>query len=466
MFSPRPDYHVRPRPTQIKDFHDYADAYVVRPPYQRKNVWATKKQQALLDSLVRGYYVPRIVIREVRTGTQELRKEVIDGQQRIHTVQLFFSDQLSLPDSLKDVHSGLPGSKYSALPVEIREFIDKEIVFDVDIVGGIEDPHDPEHQKLAAQIFWRLQQGESLNFMEVAHSRLSSLVRNFVVKYADDITFDFGAYKPVDENPHKHPFFNLYDRANDRMQHLMLMTRLLMCEFVDGPAEIKDSQVSEFIDEWQVDDGIGSDRFEHEPQAKALISTLDEFVRVFKDDPLLKEGGRLKELRREHFIVSFVLLLRHLRKYYVVGPKEREAFRAFMIAFHARWVTTRSQDPDVLLFRDNRQQGKQNLETRHMVLRQLFFQHLADNGLTMKVKDEKRSFSEAERIAIYRRDEGLCQACLAEGKPEKEATVSWAEYEADHVLPHACGGQTVMENAQVLCSYHNKQKGARTREHT
>jgi 5-methylcytosine-specific restriction endonuclease McrA len=79
----------------------------------------------------------------------------------------------------------------------------------------------------------------------------------------------------------------------------------------------------------------------------------------------------------------------------------------------------------------------------------------------MLTKDERRAFSEAQRISIYRRDNGLCQQCLAEGKPEKEAQVPWSEYEADHVIPHSKGGQTIEENAQVLCRFHNQQKSNR-----
>ena len=37
----------------------------------------------------------------------------------------------------------------------------------------------------------------------------------------------------------------------------------------------------------------------------------------------------------------------------------------------------------------------------------------------------------------------------------------WEEYEADHIVPHSRGGETVPDNAQVLCRYHNRQKGAR-----
>ena len=56
---------------------------------------------------------------------------------------------------------------------------------------------------------------------------------------------------------------------------------------------------------------------------------------------------------------------------------------------------------------------------------------------------------------------GLCQFCLKEGLTENQARVSWSQFEADHVLPHSKGGETIIENGQVLCREHNRQKGAK-----
>lgn len=463
-FNPKTEYEILFEPIPIREFYDYQDEFVVRPPYQRKSVWSRKKQQDLLDSLFRRYYIPRIVIREVRLNDEQTIREVIDGQQRITTVQLFLGDELPLPKSLKDVHPDLPGVFYSDLSSEIRRFIDRELKYNADIVKGIDDPHNAEHQRVASEIFWRLQQGESLNYMEIAHARLSSLVRNFVVKYGDDYDFDYTAYRPLDHNPHKHPFFQVYDRENDRMQHLSLLARLLLIELADGPTETKDKQVADLIDEAKQDDGIGNYSYQDKPEAKALLHYLNLLYDVFKDDPILDEHNGLKEFRIEYFVISIYILLRHLAKHYVFDEVEKDLFREFVLSFHERWKAGRETDTDILVFSDNRQQSKAETEVRDRIIRQAFFEFVADLGHQMLTKDERRAFSEAERIAIYRRDNGLCQMCLDEGKPEREAVVSWSEYEADHVIPHSKGGPTEVFNGQVLCMVHNRRKSAMVME--
>lgn len=461
MFDPKTEYDVVRKDFPIRDFHEYKEEFVVRPPYQRKNVWSRKKQQDLLDSLFRRYYVPRIVIREVRLDEDRAVYEVIDGQQRIHTAQLFLADNLPLPKTLEDLHPTLPGARFSSLTVEMRRFIDR-IVYVADLVKGVDNPRDPDHQKVATEIFWRLQQGESLTYMEVAHSRLSSLARNFVVKYADDQRFDYDTYMPIDGNPDKHPFFQIIARNNNRMQHLALLTRLLLLEENGGPADMRNADVLAYTEKYERPDGIGNWTMDEFAHAKRVLQHLHAFYDVFQDDPMLMEGGRMKEFRIEYFVISVYLLLRHLRTHYAFGDPERRLFHEFAVAFHERWAQSRREDDTaILMFSDNRQQTRSEIEARDRIIRQAFFDYAAARDHEMQTKDEQRVFTEAERIRIYRHDNGLCQMCLAEGKPEQEARVPWREYEADHVIPHSLGGQTDVENAQVLCRHHNRQKGAR-----
>src|SRR3990172_4633851 len=125
MFNPKPQYEVVQDSLPIRDFHDYGEEFVAPPPYQRKSVWSKKKKQALLDSLFRRYYVPRIVIREVRRDATRTAREVIDGQQRITTAKEFLADEVELPKSLADIDPALPGALYSTLPPELRRFVDR-----------------------------------------------------------------------------------------------------------------------------------------------------------------------------------------------------------------------------------------------------------------------------------------------------------------------------------------------------
>jgi len=110
VFSPKVEYDVVKEWIPIKHFHEYPEKYVVRPPYQRKTVWSRRKQKQLMDSLIRQYYVPRLVLRRIRTPKKKL--EIIDGQQRIRTVQNFYENDLTLPESLKDLDRQLPNKTY------------------------------------------------------------------------------------------------------------------------------------------------------------------------------------------------------------------------------------------------------------------------------------------------------------------------------------------------------------------
>lgn len=458
-FNPKQEYQVLPDNIGLRDFHEYSEDYITRPPYQRKSVWSVKKQQGLFDSFFRRYYVPKLVVREVRLSDEKTVREIIDGQQRITAIQDFFAGKFKLPDSLGDIHSDLPGKTFDELSSELRKFIDKELKVNADIVKNIDDPKNPEHQKVATEIFWRLQEGEPLNFMERAHAKLSSLSRNFIVKYSDDETFDFDKYVPVDSNAQKHKFFQILGRKNDRMQHLTTMTRFLLIEEAGGYADLKDQAVIDFIAKYEASDGIGNYSFETKDFAKECLRNLDLFFSIFENDPMYDSENGIKELGREYLTISLYFLIRHLRLNYVVGDKEKDLIRKFFYKFYERWSSDH-EDLDIEKFSNRRQQSRNDLEARDIIFRQLFFDFLSQEGADLVTRDEKRAFSEADKIKIYRRDNGMCQHCLKEGKPEGEAQVSWSQYQADHIFAFIHGGKTELANSQVLCTYHNAKKGA------
>ena len=46
-FNPKQEYLITEDKIHLKDFFEYREDYITRPAYQRKSVWAVKKQQTI-----------------------------------------------------------------------------------------------------------------------------------------------------------------------------------------------------------------------------------------------------------------------------------------------------------------------------------------------------------------------------------------------------------------------------------
>lgn len=65
----------------------------INPEYQRGAVWTLPQMRMLIDSLLRGYYIPLIYLHRVE-GRGGVRHEVIDGQQRINAICSFVAGEV------------------------------------------------------------------------------------------------------------------------------------------------------------------------------------------------------------------------------------------------------------------------------------------------------------------------------------------------------------------------------------
>lgn len=387
MFAKPEEYITRQEVIRLLDLHERKDMYVTRPPYQRKVVWKPQNQTALLDSVFRGYYIPRLVLRRVLVD-DGIKYEVIDGQQRIAVIQKFFNDEIRLPFSLRDVREDLPYKTYSSLPDDAKAFIDHE-QYEIDMIYQLEDPRDVDNQRIVTGIFRRLQEGESLTNMEKNHARLNSLVRNFLVKYADDIGFDFGDYQPLDFNESKHEFFtSVYRGTNKRMQHLAFLCRLLIVEEADGPADLRDSVLSRFIARFEEQDGIGNFSFETEDIAQNVLHNMELIAEIFDNvvSEILTYSPR--ERHGQYLTLSIYLLIRHLNNIYVIDDDQKRIMGEFLAAFYRKWL---KDDSSVWRFDRNSQNDKNAIATRHDIICKQFFE-FADKAQVKFL--EKSSISE------------------------------------------------------------------------
>jgi hypothetical protein len=135
------------------------DRYEI-PEWQRGEVWDTAKKQQLIDSILRGWKLPKFYF--VRLDENEY--EVVDGQQRLTAIYEFLGNELPLNDSTAEEFGGL---FYKDLPQGAADaFDDFEIEFDL-----IEDAEEEELR----QFFQRLQEGLPLTSSEKLNAVYSKL---------------------------------------------------------------------------------------------------------------------------------------------------------------------------------------------------------------------------------------------------------------------------------------------------
>lgn len=135
------------------------------PDWQREEVWDSAKKQRLIDSILRGWKLPKFYF--VRTSDDEY--EVVDGQQRLSAIVEFCSNELPLSS---ESAKRFGGSLYHNLSQKVADsFDDFEIEYDV-----IEDATDEELK----DFFQRLQAGLPLTSSEklnAVHSKLRDYCR-------------------------------------------------------------------------------------------------------------------------------------------------------------------------------------------------------------------------------------------------------------------------------------------------
>ncbi len=135
------------------------------PEWQREEVWDTAQKQLLIDSILRGWRLPKFYF--IKTSDDEY--DVEDGQQRLAAIFEFCSSELPLsPDSMKR----FGGPLYRDLTQKVADaFDDFEIEYYV-----IEEATDEELK----EFFQRLQAGLPLNSSEklnAIHSKLRDYCR-------------------------------------------------------------------------------------------------------------------------------------------------------------------------------------------------------------------------------------------------------------------------------------------------
>lgn len=117
------------------------------PEYQREKVWTIEKKRLLIDTILRGWSLPKFYFEKVGDGNFEC----VDGQQRLATIIEFFEDEIILG---QDSNNLFGGDRYSNLPADLSDKFD-------DFLIDIEEIEEATEDELE-ELFKRLQLGTAL----------------------------------------------------------------------------------------------------------------------------------------------------------------------------------------------------------------------------------------------------------------------------------------------------------------
>lgn len=109
-----------PQTYTIAEFLKWNDdkELVLNPKFQRGSVWSPQARTYLIDSILRGYPIPKLLMRtSVDRDSRRTVRDVVDGQQRMRSIIDFSSGKLTLGAKAKE----LKGARYADLTDEYKD---------------------------------------------------------------------------------------------------------------------------------------------------------------------------------------------------------------------------------------------------------------------------------------------------------------------------------------------------------
>lgn len=209
----------------IQDLIDKQPHINPKPQYQRTFVWSISKQQLLIDSILRGYDLPKFYLRET-TNDLLYQYEVTDGQQRMKAIWGFVSGEYSLADFMIDTIS-TRGLSINNISAGDGNLLNSLMNFKLSI-AIIKDATQEEIRTL----FARLQMGERLNPVELRHAMPSNF-GNIIVSLVDN-----------------HIFFASCNIPNSRYKHQDYLDNALTVSLYDCQRSVKASDMKNLYQDY------------------------------------------------------------------------------------------------------------------------------------------------------------------------------------------------------------------------
>ena len=390
-----------------------------KPAYQRGPIWSVNHQQLFIDSILRGYDIPKLYLRKLRD--EPYAWEVIDGQQRLRAIWDFMENGFSLPEDADPVDGHkVAGLYYENLPDPLDQDFAAATLSIVEV--------DEAQEEEVEDMFLRLQNGVPLNSAEKRNA-ISGAVRDFVHETAD-------THKLMTVSV---PF------KNSRYAHDEMVAQTLRIELNGGPASVRHTQLTTL---YQNSGGFRKTA----PEIRHLQRVLNFLHRAFPE--------KSPELTKVNLLSLYTVASEALTKY-ALTRRARE-FGEWFIGFENRRRIDEVKPKDrreerMVSYQIAVLQQTANLasqQERRRILKEDMVATISD----LAPLDDRRTFNQEQRAAIFRKTNGRC--VNPKSNPDCERDCRWDNFHADHIDPFSSGGGTTVDNGQLLCASCNLRKGS------
>jgi len=388
------------------------------PDYQRPAVWRGPQKQLLVDTILRGYDIPKLYWRQIEIEGNDERFEVVDGQQRLRAIWEFFDGKFKLPKDSDSINGKvIANCEYSNLPLELRRKFDN---YNLDLVI-LKDAENDE----VREMFLRLQNGTTLRAQEKRNAYAGKM-RDFIKTLS------------------QHKFFNSVNITSARYQHDLVAAQFTCLDLAGEPTNIRKSDLDKMYREHE-------DFDEKSPSAKRIIRVLNKLWGCFPEKTPELDHHSVISL---YCVASQILeqyaedrAIPHLGEWFIKFEKERRS---------AESRTGDEESKNLNEWLEYKEKTVHSTDAASSIHFRVDFMltHFLSSYPDLPLKDKQRVFTQSQRMAIYRRDKSCQLRIKCDGKK-----LSWDNWHCDHILPWIKGGPTTVANGQAACAACNQAKG-------
>lgn len=394
------------------------------PDYQRGLVWNDSQKARLIDSILRGFDIPKFYFRD--STIPGFQFDVVDGQQRLSTIHEFLQSKFALGNDSSDLpdFGNLSGKYHTELPIEAVQRLDGYQLQ----ISIISDATDEEIR----QLFLRLQEGVSLNSAEKRNA-VGGKMRDFIHEIATT-----------------YPLFDRLSIKTARFERQDYLSHVVQLELAGGSHDVKAADLMRMY--------ANHDEFDESSKVANKVKRVLKFMeKVFPNE----ETG----LGYKWPFVDLYLMVSKLMDGFSLSPADAPILRAGFIEFESsrREIGNDQKKLDALVascdpikldlahyiaaFKADGAK-RASVEIRSKVYLKYFLARLPN----LERKDRTRQFTQEERFVIWCRANQHCE------NPDCRKKIELHNMHADHIVPWSAGGKTTLANAQSLCMQCNLQK--------